>query len=156
MAGDPLEDAFRAELNTVIAAASPAIPWVRRDLDGTGNDASPPAADAAAADAGWFEIEFAGANEEQFTSGAPGDNLHREEGQVTIRAVTRLRAGATTRNAAEAYLAAIRKGFRARRFTLTSQHAIRITGTMSMGSGEDEAGNWVKSLGLRYEVFNVG
>lgn len=155
MAGDPLRDAFRAELATVIAAASPAILWTVKDVDNTAEQPAPPAAGAAASAAGWFEIEFPGAAERQFTFGSPGNNLHREIGQVTIRAVTRLRAGTTNRNLAETYLAQLREGFRMHRF-VSGSLAIRVTSTAPMGDGETEGGQWVVSLALAYSVFNRG
>ena len=155
MAGDPFRDAFRAELATVIAAASPSIDWTVKDLLNTGEQPAPPAASAAASAAGWFEIEFPGGSESQFTFGAPGNNLHREQGQVTIRAVTRLRAGKTVRDLAETYMAQVRTGFRMRRFTVGDLE-IRVTSTGAMGGGEDEAGQWSESLALAYSVYNRG
>lgn len=154
MAGDPLRDAFRTELATVLAI-TPAIPWSVKDLQNTTELPAPPAADAASSAQGWFEIEFPGASEEQYTFGAPGQNFHREQGQVTIRAVTRLRAGATVRDLAEGYLATVRSRFRMRRFAVGSL-SCRITDTAPMGGGMDEAGMWVESLALGYEIFNVG
>ena len=156
MAGDPFRDAFRAELDTVIGAASPAVPWVRKDLENTSEQPAPPAAGVAASVSGWFEIEFPGGSEDQFTFGAPGNNLHREIGQVTIRAVTRLRAGKTIRDLAETYLGQVRRGFRMRRFTLSGPVEIRITSTAPMGGGETEGGQWVESIALAYSVFNRG
>lgn len=156
MAGDPLFDAFRAELDTVIAAASPAIAWVRKDLENTSEQLAPPAAGVAASAAGWFEIEFPGGSEDQFTFGAPGNNLHSEVGQITIRAVTRLRAGKTIRDLAETYLGQIRRGFRMRRFTLSGPSEIRVTSTATMGGGETEGGQWVETIALAYNVFHRG
>lgn len=155
MAGDTLRDAFRSELAAVIAAASPSIAWPVKDTLNTSEMPAAAAANAAAADQGYFEIEYMGGSEAQYTTGAPGANLHREEGQVTIRAVSRLRAGKTVRDLAETYLRQIRTGFRARRFA-AGTGSIRITGTAPMGGGEDEAGMWVESLGLAYETYNVG
>lgn len=154
MAGDPLRDAFRAQLATVLAI-SPAIPWPVKDLQNTTQLPAPPAADAANSAQGHFEIEFPGATEAQYTFGAPGSNLHLEQGQVTIRAVTRLRAGTTVRDLAEGYLATVRSRFRMRRFSVGSLQC-RITDTAPMGGGQDEAGMWVESLALGYEIFNVG
>lgn len=154
MAGDPLRDAFRTELDTVLGLA-PAIPWTRKDLNNTSEQPAPPAAGVAGSAAGWFEIEFPGGSEEQFTFGAPGSNWHRERGQVTIRAVTRLRAGKTIRDLAEGYLATVRSRFRLRRFSVGSQQ-VRIIATMPMGNGVDEGGQWVESLALEYQLFNVG
>lgn len=154
MAGDPLRDAFRTELAAVLAV-SPTIPWPVKDIINTTEQPAPPAAGVAGSAAGWFEIEFPGGSEEQFTFGAPGSNLHREQGQVTIRAVTRLRAGKTIRDLAEAYLATVRTRFRLRRFAVGSRQ-VRITATAPMGGGFDEGGQWVESIALGYQVFNVG
>ena len=155
MAGDPFRDAFRAELATVITAASPAILWTVKDLLNTVEQPAPPPAGATAAASGWFEIEFPGGSESQVTFGAPGSNLHREQGQVTIRAVTKLRAGKTVRDLAETYMGQVRAGFRMRRFT-AGDLEIRVTSTGAMGGGEDEAGQWAESLALAYSVYNRG
>lgn len=152
--GDPLRAAFRAEL-AVVLSDTPAIPWPVRDLQNTTVQPAPAAADADPSAAGHFEIEFPGSTEAQYTFGAPGANLHREQGQVTIRAVTRLRAGMTVRDLAEGYLATVRSRFRMRRFAV-GDLTCRITDTAPMGGGEDEAGMWVESLALGYEIFNVG
>lgn len=154
MAGDPFRDAFRAELVAVLAVAT-AIPWSVKDVLNTAEQPRPPAADAAANSQGHFEIEFPGASEAQYTFGAPGANLHREQGQVTIRAVTRLRSGTTNRDLAESYLATVRDRFRMRRFAAGSR-SIRITAVAPMGGGFDEGGMWVESIALGYEIYNVG
>ena len=153
MAGDTLRDAFRTRLATHRTTA--AIPWPIRDVINTAEQPHPPAADAASAAAGHLEIDFPGASEAQYTFGAPGANLHREQGQVTIRAVTRLRAGTTVRDLAETYTAALRSLFRMDRFAAGSL-TVRITSTAPMGGGIDEAGMWVESLALGYEIYNVG
>jgi len=154
MAGDTLRDAFRAELATVLAV-SPSIPWTVKDTLNTAEQPAPPAAAVAGSAAGYFEIEFPGGSEAQFTFGAPGANLHREQGQVTIRAVTRLRSGTTNRDLAESYLATVRDRFRMRRFAAGSR-SIRITAVAPMGGGFDEGGMWVESVALGYEIYNVG
>lgn len=155
MAGDVLRDAFRSELAAVVAAASPSIAWPVKDVVNTSEMPAPAAANAAASDQGYFVIEFMGGSEAQYTTGAPGANLHREDGQVTVRAVSRLRAGKTVRDLAETYLRQIRTSFRARRFA-AGDRSVRITGTAPMGGGEDEGGMWVESLALAYETYNVG
>lgn len=145
MAGDTLRDAFRAELATIKTAAS--ITWDIRDTLNT--EDNPDASE------GYIELEFPGGSEVQFTFGAPGDNLHREQGQVTVRVVTPLGAGTTMRDLAETYAAAIRSAFRMRRFAAGSR-SIRITDTAPMGGGHDEAGLWAESVALGYEIYNVG
>ena len=146
MAGDTLRDAFRAKLDAILAANG-SITWTQKDTLNTGlrPDAS----------TGYFELEFPGGGEAQFTFGAPGSNFHREQGQVTLRAVTPLNAGTTERNKAEAYIETIRAAFRMARFSAGSR-TVRITATGAMGGGQDEAGMWAESIALSYEVYNTG
>jgi len=153
MAGDPLRDAFRAELATIRTAAS--IAWPIKDTLNTSEQPNPPAAGVASTAAGHLELEFPGGSEAQYTFGAPAANFHREQGQVTVNVVTRLRTGTTNRDLAETYAAAIRSAFRMRRFAAGSR-SIRITAVAPMGGGHDEGGNWVESVALGYEVFNIG
>ena len=146
MAGDTLRDAFRSKLDSILALNG-WIEWPHKDTLNTGvkPDAS----------TGYFEFEFPGGNEEQFTTGAPGANFFRERGQVTLRAVVRQNAGLTERNKAEAYVEAVRQAFRPERFVAGSR-SVRIMTASSMGGGETEAGMWAESIGLAYEVFNIG
>jgi hypothetical protein len=144
MPGDPLRDAFRAELATVRTAAS--VTWPIKDTLNT--NVNPDAS------SGYLELEFPGGVEEQYTFGAPSNNLHREIGQVTIRVVAP-RGNVTNRNLAETYAAAIRNAFRMRRFAVGTR-SVRITSTAPMGGGEDEGGMWSESLALGYEIYNVG
>lgn len=144
MAGDPLRDAFRSELETVRVAAS--IPWLIKDTLNT--NVNPDAS------AGYLELQFPGGAEAQYTFGAPSNNLHREVGQVTIRVVSP-RGNAANRDLAETYAAAIRSAFRMRRFAVGSR-SVRITATAPMGDGEDEGGMWSESIALGYELYNVG
>lgn len=141
--GDPLRDAFRNEVETIIAAAG--IAWAYIDTWNTDQnpDASAP---------GWIALEFPGGGEEQFTTGAPGNNLFQENGQVTVRVFCRL---AANRNTAETYAAAIRNAFRARRFPCGSA-SIRITDVAPMGGGVIEGSSWAESVALGYEIFNTG
>jgi hypothetical protein len=146
MAGDTLRDAFRAKLDAILQA-NPSITWARIDTLNTGirPDAS----------TGYFELEFPGGGEQQYTFGAPGANLHREQGQVTLRAVVHRNAGKTERDNAESYIETIRDAFRMARFAAGSR-TVRITSTGAMGGGQDEAGMWAESIALSYEVFNTG
>lgn len=153
MAGDTVRDAFRSRLETHRTTA--AIPWLIVDVLNTAEQPAPPAANAANSAQGHIEIEFVGGTERQYTFGAPLSNLHQESGQVTIRLVTRLRAGTTVRDLAETYAQALRNLFRSDRFSAGSR-SVRITGTAPMGGGFDEGGAWVETLALAYEVFNVG
>jgi hypothetical protein len=144
MAGDLLRDAFRSELATIRTAAS--ITWVIKDTLNT--NVNPDAS------AGYLELEFPGGAEDQYTFGAPSNNLHREQGQVTVRVVSP-RGNLANRDLAETYAAAIRSAFRMRRFAVGSLSA-RITSTAPMGGGEDEGGMWSESIALGYEIYNVG
>lgn len=144
MAGDPLRDAFRAELEAVRVATS--IPWLVKDTLNT--NVNPDAG------AGFLSLEFPGGAEGQYTFGAPGSNLHQERGQVTVR-VCSPRGNVANRDLAETYAAAIRSAFRMRRFAVGSR-SVRITSVGPMGEGEDEGGMWSESLALGYEIYNVG
>ena len=153
MAGDTLRDAFRSELATIRSAES--ISWPIKDTLNTSTQPNPAAAGVASTAAGYLELEFPGGAEAQYTFGAPAANFHREQGQVTVNVVTRLRTGTTNRDLAETYAASIRSAFRMRRFAAGSR-SIRITDTAPMGGGHDEAGMWVESVALGYEIYNVG
>lgn len=145
MTGDPLRDAFRTELATIVATATPAITRPIKDTLNTidnGGVASP----------GYIELEFPGGAEEQFTFGAPAANLHRERGQVTVRVCTPLGDG---HDSAETEAGQIRAAFRMRRFAAGSR-SVRITSTAPMGGGVNEAGLWVESVAFGYELYNVG
>ena len=153
MAGDTLRDAFRTRLAAHRTTAS--IPWPIVDVLNTAEQPAPAAANAASTAQGHLELDFLGGSEAQYTFGAPASNLHREQGQVTVRIVTRLRAGTTVRDLAETYAAALRNLFRMDRFAAGSR-TIRITAVAPMGGGFDEGGMWVESLALAYEIYNVG
>jgi hypothetical protein len=90
-----LRNAFRAELDSIISTVAPPIAWVRKDTLNTSEQPD--------ASTGYVDLEFPGGGEEQYTFGAPAANLHREEGQVTVRVVTPLRGGQVERDKAEAY-----------------------------------------------------
>jgi hypothetical protein len=107
------------------------------------------------ASTGYFELEFPGGDESQYTFGAPGFNDWQEIGQITVRAVVRQNAGKTERDRAESFIETIRAAFRGRRIPIGTR-AIRIKRTGAMGGGQDEAGMWVESIGLEYERFNIG
>ena len=145
--GDTFRDAFRTELDAVIAAADPDIEWAR--FDALNTESQPDAL------TGYFELEFLGGDESQYTFGAPGANLHRELGTVAVHALVPMARGKSMRDTAERYLGQIRSGFRSRRFAAGSVE-IRIVGTAPMGGGQIEGGMWAETLVLAYEVFNVG
>jgi len=146
MAGDTFRDAVRGALDAILQA-NPSITWPHKDTLNTGirPDAS----------TSYFELEFPGGDENQFTFGAPGSNDWKETGQITVRAVVRQNAGKTERDKAESYIEIIRQAFRGRRIALGSR-AILIVKTGAMGGGHDEAGMWVEAIALEYKRFNVG
>lgn len=146
MAGDTFRDVIRAELDAILTA-NPSITWPHEDTLNTG--VKPDAGSA------YFELEFPGGDESQYTFGAPGFNDWQEIGQITIRVVLRQNAGKTERDKAEAFLEIIRNAFRGRRIPIGSR-AIRIKRSSAMGGGQDEAGMWVESIALEYQRFNVG
>lgn len=142
MAGDTLRDAFRAQLAAHVDTASIELPVV--DIVNTGHNP-----DAAA---GFIALEFPGGTEDQYTFGAPGSNLWRENGQVTIRIYTPL---GRDRDVGEAAAEALRDLFRNDRFAAGSR-TVRIVTTAPMGGGQDEAGLWAESIALGYQTFNEG
>lgn len=154
MTGDPLRDAFRTALAAVCTEKS--IAWPVKDTVNTSTQPEPPAAGASSSAAGYLELEFPGGSEDQYTFGAGSSDLHREQGQVTVRIATRLRTGTTNRDLAETYGNAIREGFRKRRFTTAASREVRITAVAPMGGGFNEGGLWVESVALAYEIYNVG
>ncbi len=147
MAGDTLRDAFRAELDYVISHASPAIAWVRRDTLNTGDNPD--------ASGGYIDLEFTGGDESQFTFGAPGADLHREQAPVFIHVVAPLAASSTDRDMAERYGTQLRTAFRKRRFAAGAR-SVRITRTAPLHGGEIEGGMWAETVALEYEIYNVG
>jgi Bacteriophage related domain of unknown function len=144
MAGDPLRDAFRTRLRTHATAAG--IAWPIKDLFNTTE--TPDATE-------FLDLEFPGGSEDQYTFGAPGSNLFREQGQVTLRVCTMLGAGVTKRDLAETYAAALRSKFRKDRFA-AGAGTVRITSVAPMGGGHTEAGLWAEAVALGYEIFNIG
>lgn len=140
--GDPLRDAFRSALAAICTTAG--VSWPIKD---TLNTTENPDASTI-----YLELEFPGGVERQFTFGAPGANLHREEGQVTVRVCSPLGGG---HDESEFAAAQIRAAFRMRRFP-AGDRSVRITSTGAMGSGMNDAGLWVESVALGYEIYNVG
>ena len=141
MAGDPLRDAFRTRLAAHRTTAG--VTWSIIDTLNTTEDP-----DAAT---GYLELEFPGGSESQYTFGAPGADLHDEQGQVTLNVVAPLGG---LRDTAETYAAALRALFRKDRFAVGSR-SCRITSTAPMGGGHTEGGLWVESVALGYQIFNV-
>lgn len=147
MAGDSFRDAWRAELDAVIAAASPSISWTRNDGLNTGTELD--------ASTGYFEIGFTPGGETPYTFGAPGQNFHLQRGTVLIHVLCPLARSTSMRDQAERYIEQVRTAFRARRFDAGSV-SVKVTGTTPAAGGETEGGMWVETISLSYELFNVG
>ena len=148
MSGDPFRDTIRADVDSLIAGAAPAIGWVRRDTLNTSDNPD--------ASTGYFDLEFPGSSENQDTFGAPGSNEFKEEGQITLRVVAPL---SRDRDTAETYASQLRKAYRGRRIAFTQygpNRFIRINAVGAMGNGHTEGGMWAESIALAYQVFNVG
>lgn len=153
MAGSPFKDAWRARLATHRAAAGYTTTWAIEDTDNTAEQPGVPSATVQ----GHLELEFPGGPpDSQYTFGAPGNNFHDEQGQVTMRVVTKLRAGATIRDAAEVVAETMRTSFRADRFTTSDGRTIRVTGVSPISDGHDEGGNYVVSVLMAYQIYNIG
>lgn len=153
MSGSPFKDAWRTRLATHRSAAGYTATWPIKDVDNTAEHPGVPS-DAVQ---GFLEFEFPGGPpDRQYTFGAPGSNLHDERGQVTLRVVSRLRAGATLRDAAEAIAEAMRSRFRNDRFDTSAGRTIRVDGVSPLSDGFDEGGTYVVTVLLSYQMFNVG
>ncbi len=149
MAGDPFRDAVRARLVTHRGTVGLTTTFVIEDTDNTATQPGVPSA----TQLGFLELEFPGGPPaRQYTTGAPGNNLHDQTGQITVRVVTPLRQN---RDAAETAAAALRTAFLADRFALTASNNIRITGVSPINGGHDEGGNYVYSVLLEYQVYEV-
>ena len=147
MAGDTVRDAFRAELDAVIAAASPPIAWTRIDTLNTPTNPAP--------NEPHFDLEFGQGSEAQYTFGSPGNNFHRESAPVFVHVRAPLAQSLEIREQAETYAAQVRTAFRGRRFA-AGVGTIRIVGAAPMGAGQVAGGMWVETVALQYVVLNLG
>lgn len=138
MAGDPVRDAFRAQLALV-----PGIWTIQR----TENPNQQPGIGSR-----YVTLEWIDSVEEQASWGTPGANLWRVRGWVDIRLVSQRGQGS---DAAEAMALAIRNYFRARRFATSEGRDVRIVEISPPGGGEDR-GAWIEALLVQYETFNLG
>lgn len=143
MPGDPLRDAFRTLLATVKTERS--IAWPTKDTLNTSEnpDASEP----------YLELAFDGGAEAQGTFGAPGGNLHDEEGQVRLNVYMPM---GTEQAQGEVYGRALRTGFRARKFLTSEGRDVSIDAVTPMGGGETLGGMWLETIVLSYRTTNLG
>jgi hypothetical protein len=150
MAGDPFKDAVRARLATHRTTLGYTTTFPIKDTDDTATQPGVPSA----TELGFLELEFPGGPPgRQYTTGAPGANLHNETGQITIRVITPLRRN---RDAAETVAAALSGKFLADRIPFITGHDIRIEGISPIGDGHDEGGNYVYSVLMAYQLYKVG
>ena len=141
MSGDAVRDAFRSETQTILTALG--ITW---SLIDTFNTTQQP--DAASP---FIQLEFGSTEESQYTSGAPGYNLFREDGMVLLA----IAAPLGQEGSADTYAEQIRGRFRERRFAAGSR-SVLVTSASPMGGGRVAGGMWIEYVALRYETFNVG
>jgi hypothetical protein len=146
MTGDPLRDAFRTELQAVLAGLSITSPvWPLVDTINT--------KDAPDGNASFLTLRFGAGAEQPYTFGAPGANLWRETGDVFVDILPKLGIG---HDVAEQYGRAIRDAFRNRRFDMTTGPQIRILAVGPSVGGPVDGAWWVETVGLSYRVLNVG
>jgi hypothetical protein len=143
MPGDPLRDAFRAQLTAVKTEKS--IAWATKDTLNTSENPD--------ADAPYLELEFDGGREEQGTFGSPSNNLHDEEGQVRLNIYMPL---GDDQAQGEVYGRALRNGFRGRFFQTSEGRDVSIDAVTPMGGGETAGGMWVETIVLSYHTTNLG
>lgn len=150
MAGSPFKDAWRTRLATHRTAAGYTTTFPIKDTDNTSTQPGVPSP----TELGFLELEFPGGPpDDQYTFGQPGNNLHDEVGQVTLRVVTPLRRN---RDAAEVIAEALRIRFRKDRFDTSEGRTIRVEGVSPISDGHDEGGNYVASVFFSYQIYNIG
>lgn len=154
-AGDPLYDAFHLYLKAELEECGFVLPWTVKDTQNTAArpDASVPYVD--------FEITSAGSP--QFTTGAPGYNLHQETGQIII--AWKVPLGGYVGDVNHQQLAGLYSSRLHNRCLSTlpdrnrftcEDRQVRIHTPVRMGTGEDEGGMWVETMAVSYERFPIG
>ncbi|MDP2377784.1 phage tail terminator-like protein [Reyranella sp.] len=145
MAADPLRDAFRTKLAAIKTDVTYPIAWPIKDTTNTAEnpDVSAP----------YLELEWAGGDERQGTFGAPGQNIHDEDGTIFVNLCMPL---GRYQAQAEIYGRYIRNGFRAAHLLTSEGRDVFITAASPLGGGENEAGLWVETIALAYETTNQG
>ncbi len=137
MAGDPVRDAFRAELASIVSGAS--IAWAIKDVENV----------YATADGAtnFIALEFAGGDERMASLGNPGNDYWDERAAVFIRLVAPLNSGRAT---LEDYANTIRLAFRNRTFATAGGQRIRTN------SGPPEGGpvgaRWIATVSVAYRT----
>ena len=147
MAGDPLRDAFRSELASIVAAAnSPTIAW--SILDTVNMPQTPDAL------TNFITLRFGQSHEDHFTFGAPGNDFWKEEGDVFVDLFCAIDSGHDT---VEKYALEIRNAFRStthRRITMNTGQTIRIVSVGPINGDRIDGGWWCETVPIAYRVFN--
>lgn len=149
MAGDPIRDAFRAKLQQILDAASPAITWPIIDTDN--GEENPDGAEP------YIEIRFEGGVEVPFARGGDGSSFWQENSQVFIDFVVPLGDG---REEQERNAYVVRNGFRGLFFNTSPESGaiqIEIVTAAPLGGGQGvDGGMNAKTIGIDYRIYNVG
>jgi hypothetical protein len=138
MAGDPVKDAFRAQLLLVSGI------WTYKDTENP-----TPQPDIGAR---FVTIEWMDSPERLLAWGSPGSNLYKVEGFLQIHLKSPRGQGSA---AAEVMARTVWTYFRARRFQTSESRDVRIVDITQLG-GEVDGAQWVESLLVHYETFNLG
>lgn len=148
MAGDPLHAAFFDHLKAQLDECGlPTPTWLVLD---TRNTRVRPGVRR------YIDFEILPSSNDQYTTGAPGSNLHRETGQITIR--FKIPTGDEDgQEEAGRYGDLLMKRFLylGARFDCDGR-SVRLISPLRMGFGEDEDGLWVETMAVAYEQFLVG
>lgn len=138
MAGDPVKDAFRAQLALV-----PGM-WTYKDTE---NPSPQPNVGSR-----FVTIEWMDSPERLLAWGAPGTNLYQVDGFLQIHLKSPRGKGSAE---AEVMSRAAWTYFRARRFQTSESRDVRIVSVAQLG-GEVDGAMWVESLLVEYETLNLG
>jgi len=148
MSGDPLHAAFSTHIASELDECGLALPWTVKDTRNTGLDPD--------AGAPYVDFEITPQPTAQYTTGAPGANLHQEQGQIII-AFTVPFGDSANQLLAGQYAAALFQRFLylGRRFTC-GDRSVRLFLPVRLGYGENDGGMWIETMAVSYELFHVG
>lgn len=148
MSGDPLHVAFLAHLTSELDECGLALPWKVKDTRNTGLDPD--------ASAPYVDFEITPQPTEQYTTGAPGSNLHQEQGQIILAFKVPF-GDSANQVLAGTYADLLLKRFfyLGTRFTCDARE-VRLFSPVRLGYGEDDGGMWIETMAVSYERFPVG
>ncbi len=138
MAGDPVKDAFRAQLVLV-----PGM-WTYKDTE---NPSTQPNVGGR-----FVTIEWMDSPERLLAWGSPGANLYQVNGFLQIHLKSPRGKGSAE---AEVMARTTWTYFRARRFQTSESRDVRIVSVTQLG-GEVDGAMWVESLLVEYDTKNLG